>query len=47
MRFIGGKTLIIPYILELIKEKTIDVKIFAGSGVVSREFKNLGYDVYI
>lgn len=26
MRFIGGKTLIIPYILELIKEKTIEVK---------------------
>lgn len=49
MRFIGGKTLIIPYIIELIKEKTIDVKsisdVFAGSGVVSREFKNLGYDV--
>ena len=46
MRFIGGKTLIILYILELIKEKTIDVKsisdVFAGSGVVSREFKNLG-----
>lgn len=49
MRFIGGKTLIIPNILELIKEKTTDVKsisdVFAGSGVVSREFKNLGYDV--
>ena len=49
MRFIGGKTLIIPYILELIKEIAIDVKsisdVFAGSGVVSREFKNLGYDV--
>ena len=49
MRFIGGKNLIIPYILEIIKEKTIDVKsisdVFAGSGVVSREFKNLGYDV--
>lgn len=49
MRFIGGKTLIISYIIELIKEKTIDVKsisdVFAGSGVVSREFKNLGYDV--
>lgn len=49
MRFIGGKTLIIPYIIELIKEKIIDVKsisdVFAGSGVVSREFKNLGYDV--
>ena len=49
MRFIGGKTLIIPYIIELIKEKTIDVKsisdVFAGSGVVSREFKNFGYDV--
>lgn len=48
MRFIGGKTLIVPYILELIKEKTIDVKsvsdIFAGSGVVSRELKNLGYN---
>lgn len=49
MRFIGGKTLIIPYIIELIKEKTTDVKsisdVFAGSGVVSREFKNFGYDV--
>lgn len=49
MRFIGGKTLIMPYIAELIKEKTVDVKsisdVFAGSGVVSREFKNLGYDV--
>lgn len=49
MRFIGGKTLIIPYILKLIKEKTIDVKsisdVFAGSGVVSREFKNHGYDI--
>ena len=49
MRFIGGKTLIMPYILELIKEKTIDVKsisdVFAGSGVVSRELKSLGYDV--
>lgn len=49
MRFIGGKTLIIPYIIELIKEKTIDVKsisdVFAGSGVVSREFKNFGYDI--
>lgn len=49
MRFIGGKTLIIPYIIELIKEKTKYVKsisdVFAGSGVVSRDFKNLGYDV--
>ena len=49
MRFIGGKTLIMPYIVELIKEKTVDVKsisdVFAGSGFVSREFKNLGYDV--
>ena len=49
MRFIGSKILIIPYILELIKEKTINVKstsdIFAGSGVVSRTFKRLGYNV--
>lgn len=49
MRFIGGKTLIVPYIIELIKEKRIAVKtisdVFAGSGVVSREFRNLGYDV--
>ena len=30
MRFIGGKTLIIPYIIELIKEKTIDVKSMAN-----------------
>lgn len=49
MRFIGGKTLIIPYITELIKEKTTGVKsisdVFAGSGVVSRELKKQGYDV--
>ena len=49
MRFIGGKTLIIPHILELIEKKTKNIKsisdVFAGSGVVSREFKNLGYDV--
>lgn len=49
MRFIGGKTLIIPYIMKMIEEKTINVKsisdVFAGSGVVSREFKNLDYDV--
>lgn len=49
MRFIGGKTLILPYIIELIRKKTIDVKsisdVFAGSGAVSREFKNLGYNV--
>ncbi|MDQ0508259.1 adenine-specific DNA-methyltransferase [Peptoniphilus ivorii] len=49
MRFIGGKTLIIPYILELIEKKTKNIKsisdVFAGSGVVSREFKNMGYDV--
>ncbi len=49
MRFIGGKTLITPYILQFIKEKTTDVEsisdVFAGSGAVSREFKHFGYDV--
>lgn len=49
MRFIGGKTLIIPYIMRMIEEKAINVKsvsdVFSGSGIVSREFKNLGYNV--
>ncbi|MGI6074381.1 MAG: DNA adenine methylase [Fermentimonas sp.] len=49
MRFIGGKSMIIPYIIELVNAKTVNVKtvsdVFAGSGVVSRNLKSLGYDV--
>ncbi len=48
MRFIGGKSLVLPYLKELIHEKTKDVKIvgdlFSGSGVVSKMFKEEGYE---
>lgn len=48
MRFIGGKSLLIPYLIELINEKTENVKtigdLFSGSGVVSRAFKVRGYN---
>lgn len=47
MRFIGGKTLLIPAILEAIEKKTENVKsvsdLFSGSGVVTRELKRAGY----
>lgn len=48
MRFIGGKSLVLPYLKELVNEKAKDVKVvgdlFSGSGVVSRMFKEEGYD---
>lgn len=48
MRFIGGKTLLIPDILEAIYKKTENVKsvadLFSGSGVVTRELKRAGYN---
>lgn len=48
MRFIGGKTLIIPQILKLIDEKTQNVKVisdfFSGSGAVSHGFKSAGFN---
>lgn len=48
MRFIGGKSLILPYILKMIS--SIDTKIstisdlFSGSGIVTRELKKHGYN---
>lgn len=47
MRYIGGKSLLLDNILEVIKDKTTDVKtvidIFAGSGAVSKCLKENGY----
>lgn len=49
MRYIGGKSLLLDDILELIKNNTDNVKsvidIFSGSGIVSKEFKQEGYKV--
>lgn len=48
MRFIGGKSLLIPTILETIETKTESVysvsDLFSGSGVVTRELKRSGYN---
>lgn len=48
MRFIGGKSLLIPAILETIDKKTEKVTsvsdLFSGSGVVTRELKRAGYN---
>ncbi len=49
MRFIGGKSLMLPYIREIIEEKTENnVKVvgdlFSGSGVVTQMFKQEGFD---
>lgn len=48
MRFIGGKTLILPHILKLIEDKTRNIKtiadLFSGSGVVSKEFKTKNFN---
>ena len=47
MRFIGGKSLIIDYILQMIDDCTEDVRtvsdLFSGSGIVSKAFKARGY----
>lgn len=49
MRFIGGKSLLLDPIIEIIKEKTNDVvtvgDLFSGSGVVSQALKKEGYQV--
>lgn len=49
MRFIGGKALIMPYILNLINQKTTGVEtvsdLFSGSGIVSKTFKNKGFKI--
>ena len=49
MRFIGGKSLLIEQIIELIKTKTKDVvsvgDLFSGSGVVSQALKREGFQV--
>lgn len=50
VRYIGGKSLLLDNILEVIKDNTTDVKtvidIFAGSGAVSKCLKKNGYKVY-
>ena len=52
MRFIGGKSLMLEKIQQVIEENTDErypktgiFDCFAGSGVVSEYFKNLGYSV--
>ncbi len=49
MRFIGGKGLILPYIVEIMASDTVGVNIvsdlFSGSGVVSREMKARGFSI--
>lgn len=49
MRFIGGKALIMPYILDLIDKKTNRIKtvsdLFSGSGIVSKTLKSYGFKV--
>lgn len=48
MRFIGGKSLVLPFISDLIDRKTQEVKtvgdLFSGSGVVSTMFKEKGFN---
>ncbi len=48
MRFIGGKSLLIPIILRAIDNKTEQVSsvsdLFSGSGIVTRELKKNGYN---
>lgn len=50
MRYIGGKSLLLDTIIEVIQENTQDIKsiidVFAGSGSVSKRFKEEGYKVY-
>lgn len=49
MRFIGGKSLLLEQIIDLIKNNTKDVitigDLFSGSGVVSQALKKAGYQV--
>lgn len=48
MRFIGGKSLLLNNIIDVVNENTIDVNkvgdLFTGSGVVAQTFKQLGYE---
>lgn len=50
MRYIGGKTLMLDRIGAVLRENTADVRtvadVFAGSGVVSRFFKQAGLQVF-
>lgn len=50
MRFIGGKSLIFPRIMEMIETYTEGVRsvsdLFSGSGVVTRVFKRAGLSTY-
>lgn len=50
MRYIGGKSLLLDFIIEAINENTENVKsiidVFAGSGSVSKRFKEEGYKVF-
>lgn len=49
MRYIGGKTLLLDYIIETIRDNAENVNsvidIFSGSGVVGNALKKLGYSV--
>lgn len=49
MRFIGGKSLLLDNIVDVINENTKDVNkvgdLFTGSGIVAQTFKKLGYEV--
>lgn len=49
MRFIGGKSILLDNIVDVINKNTENVQkvgdLFTGSGVVSQTFKRLGYEV--
>lgn len=49
MRFIGGKSLLLNNIVDVINQNTKDVvkigDLFTGSGVVAQYFKSIGYEV--
>lgn len=49
MRYIGGKALLLDYIIDIIEKETKNVNsiidIFSGSGVVGNAFKSKGYSV--
>lgn len=49
MRYIGSKTLMLENIINVVQERTENVRtvtdVFSGTGVVSKTFKGLGYSV--